>query len=59
MGQCTGDRVTSTRQQPHDLYQNTAQQEAIDQFYATQVAYLAQKLNGIAGATAARCSINR
>jgi hypothetical protein len=33
-----------------NLYQNAAQQEAIDLFYATQVAYLAQKLNGIAGA---------
>jgi hypothetical protein len=32
-----------------NLYQNTAQQEAIDLFYATQVAYLAQKLNGITG----------
>jgi Protein of unknown function (DUF1552) len=34
-----------------NLYQNTAQQEAIDQFYTTQVAYLAQKLNGITGAS--------
>jgi hypothetical protein len=33
-----------------NLYQNVAQQEAIDLFYATQVAYLAQKLNGITGA---------
>ena len=32
------------------LYQSAPQQEAIDQFYATQVAYLAQKLNGISGA---------
>jgi hypothetical protein len=33
-----------------NLYQNAAQQEAIDNFYATQVAYLAQKLNGLSGA---------
>ena len=33
-----------------NLYQNAAQQQAIDLFYATQVAYLAQKLNGLSGA---------
>jgi len=44
MGQCTGvsDMYSANNL---SLYQNTAQQEAIDQFYATQVAYLANQLN--------------
>jgi hypothetical protein len=49
MGQCTG--VTDIYSANNvNLYQSAPQQEAIDQFYATQVAYLAQKLNGISGA---------
>jgi hypothetical protein len=49
MGQCTG--VTDMYSANNvNLYQSAPQQEAIDQFYATQVAYLAQKLNGISGA---------
>jgi hypothetical protein len=49
MGQCTAvsDMYSSNNL---SLYSNAAQQEAIDQFYATQVAYLAQKLNGLSGA---------
>jgi hypothetical protein len=49
MGQCavTPDIYAASN---INLYQNAAQQEAIDLFYTTQVAYLAQKLNGIAGA---------
>ena len=34
-----------------NLYQNLAQQKAIDNWYATQVAYLAQKLNTLSGAS--------
>jgi Protein of unknown function (DUF1552) len=50
MGQCTG--VTDMYSANNlNLYQNTAQQEAIDQFYATQVAYLAQRLNALPGAS--------
>jgi hypothetical protein len=41
-----------------NLYQNLTQQEAIDQFYATQVAYLSQKLNR-SPEPAARCWISR
>ena len=49
MGQCTG--VTDMYSANNvNLYQSAPQQEAIDQFYATQVAYLAQKLNGLSGA---------
>jgi Protein of unknown function (DUF1552) len=33
-----------------NLYQNLAQQKAIDNWYATQVAYFAQRLNGLTGA---------
>jgi hypothetical protein len=33
-----------------NLYTSLAQQQAIDNWYATQVAYLAQKLNGLTGA---------
>ncbi|HEX3903232.1 MAG TPA: DUF1552 domain-containing protein [Polyangia bacterium] len=49
MGQCSsvGDMYSANNL---NLYQNAAQQEAIDNFYATQVAYLAQKLNGLSGA---------
>jgi hypothetical protein len=49
MGQCSsvGDMYSANNL---NLYQNAPQQEAIDQFYATQVAYLAQKLNGLSGA---------
>jgi hypothetical protein len=49
MGQCisVSDMYSANNL---NLYTNTAQQEAIDNFYATQVAYLAQKLNGISGA---------
>jgi hypothetical protein len=48
MGQCisVSDMYSSNNL---NLYQNAAQQEAIDQFYATQVAYLSQKLNGLTG----------
>src|SRR3954468_7609460 len=49
MGQCTG--VTDMYSANNvNLYQSAPQQQAIDLFYATQVAYLAQKLNGISGA---------
>jgi|HubBroStandDraft_5_1064220.scaffolds.fasta_scaffold12907_5 Protein of unknown function (DUF1552) len=49
MGQCisVSDMYSANNL---NLYTNTAQQEAIDNFYATQVAYLAQKLNGLSGA---------
>jgi hypothetical protein len=49
MGQCSsvGDMYSANNL---NLYQNAPQQEAIDTFYATQVAYLAQKLNGLSGA---------
>jgi hypothetical protein len=49
MGQCTGvsDMYSPTNV---NLYQSAPQQQAIDLFYATQVAYLAQKLNGVSGA---------
>jgi hypothetical protein len=49
MGQCTGysDMYASSNL---SLYQSEPQQEAIDLFYATQVAYLSQKLNGLTGA---------
>jgi hypothetical protein len=49
MGQCavTPDIYAANN---INLYQDSAQQQAIDVFYATQVAYLAQKLNGLAGA---------
>ena len=47
-GKCTGysDIYSSTNL---NLYQNAAQQEAIDAFYATQVAYLGQRLGGLTG----------
>ncbi|HLK93687.1 MAG TPA: DUF1552 domain-containing protein [Polyangia bacterium] len=50
MGQCavTPDIYAASN---INLYQSAPQQEAIDLFYATQVAYLAQKLNGITGAS--------
>ena len=49
MGHCTAysDIYSPTNT---NLYQNLSQQEAIDQFYATQVAYLSQKLNAMTGA---------
>lgn len=49
MGQCTayGDIYSSNNL---SLYSNLAQQEAIDTFYATQVAYLSQRLNGLTAA---------
>ncbi|HVV17051.1 MAG TPA: DUF1552 domain-containing protein [Polyangia bacterium] len=49
MGHCTayGDIYSPSNA---NLYQNLSQQEAIDQFYATQVAYLSQKLNAMTGA---------
>ena len=49
MGQCSvpADLYSASNL---NFYQNLTQQEAIDQFYATQVAYLAQKLNGMTGA---------
>ena len=49
MGQCisVSDMYSANNL---NLYQNAAQQQAIDLFYATQVAYLAQKLNGLSGA---------
>jgi len=48
MGQCATipDIYTASNT---NLYQNVAQQKAIDSWYATQVAYLAQKLNGLTG----------
>jgi len=48
-GKCTGvsDMYSASNL---NLYQNAAQQQAIDVFYSTQVAYLAQKLNGLSGA---------
>ena len=50
MGQCNAvsDMYSASNL---NLYQSAAQQEAIDQFYATQVAYLAQKMNGLSGAS--------
>jgi Protein of unknown function (DUF1552) len=47
-GMCTGfsDIYASSNL---NLYQNAAQQEAIDLFYATQVAYLGQRLAGLTG----------
>jgi hypothetical protein len=50
MGQCavTPDIYAASNL---NLYQSAPQQEAIDLFYSTQVAYLAQKLNGISGAS--------
>jgi Protein of unknown function (DUF1552) len=50
MGQCSsvGDMYSANNL---NLYQNAPQQEAIDNWYATQVAYLAQKLNGLSGAS--------
>jgi hypothetical protein len=50
MGQCTGVGDIYNQNYLTTLYQNAPQQEAIDNFYATQVAYLAQKLNGLSGA---------
>lgn len=50
MGQCISVSDMYNPSNLTSLYQNAAQQEAIDQFYATQVAYLAQKLNGLSGA---------
>jgi hypothetical protein len=49
MGQCTnvGDLYSTNNL---SLYTNAPQQEAIDNWYATQVAYLAQKLNSLTGA---------
>ncbi|HEY4187122.1 MAG TPA: DUF1552 domain-containing protein [Polyangia bacterium] len=49
MGQCasTPDVYNASNL---NLYQNLDQQKAIDSWYATQVAYLAQKLNGLTGA---------
>jgi hypothetical protein len=48
MGQCASipDIYTASNS---NLYQNVAQQKAIDNWYATQVAYLSQKLNGLTG----------
>ena len=48
MGQCSsvGDMYSANNL---NLYTNAPQQEAIDNWYATQVAYLAQKLNGLTG----------
>jgi hypothetical protein len=50
MGQCTGysDMYAANNLM---LYQSPDQQQAIDLFYSTQVAYLAQKLNGLTGAS--------
>jgi len=50
MGQCTqySDLYAASNL---NLYQSLAQQEAIDQFYSTQVAYLSQRLNSITGAS--------
>jgi Protein of unknown function (DUF1552) len=46
MGQCVNapDMYGTANQ---NFYQNLPQQQAIDNWYATQVAYLAQKLNGM------------
>jgi hypothetical protein len=53
MGQCavTPDIYAASNLTLYNNNQTLAQQEAIDLFYATQVAYLAQKLNGISGAS--------
>jgi hypothetical protein len=50
MGQCSsvGDMYSPNNL---NLYSNAPQQEAIDNWYATQVAYLSQKLNGMGGAS--------
>lgn len=49
MGQCTSysDMYAASNL---NLYQSVSQQQAIDLFYATQVAYLSQKLNALTGA---------
>ncbi len=48
MGQCQGygDIYASSNL---SMYQSLAQQQAIDTFYSTQVAYLAQRMNGLTG----------
>ncbi len=49
MGQCASSPDIYSASNTN-LYQNLAQQKAIDAWYATQVAYFAQKLNGLTGA---------
>jgi hypothetical protein len=50
MGQCASTPDVYDQTQIMNLYQSLDQQRAIDVWYATQVAYLAQRLDGLTGA---------